>query len=93
MPILPAKEKPNLPEDAYNFFQSSFTMHLKQAFGRLLTRRRLIWSQMGFGLDATVQMIEVAMILHKFCKETDSNNSFLFFSGKEHNETLHIAQE
>lgn len=66
-PIPADRSQLGTPEDAFNFDLSSLRMHIKQAFGVLVSRWGILWRPLKFNLDTNVKIIEAAVKLHNFC--------------------------
>jgi DDE superfamily endonuclease len=53
--------------DAFNFYHSSFRMHVEQAFGMLFQRFGVLWRKIMFSLPANVLVLSARFRLHNFC--------------------------
>jgi hypothetical protein len=55
--------------DAYNFYHTSHSVHVEQAFGRLVRRCGIFWSSLRFNLPRVGVIVGAAMRLHNWCIE------------------------
>ena len=56
-------------EDAYNFFISSFRIHVEQAFGMLVARWNILRAGLRYSLAQTFHTVKAMLLLHNFCVE------------------------
>ena len=69
VPIPASLVDPNSAEDAFNFFLSSFRVHVEQAFGMLVARWNLLRSGLRYSLRNTFVTVQAMLLLHNFCIE------------------------
>ena len=56
-------------EDAFNYFLSSFRIHVEQAFGMLVARWDILRHGIRYSLRNTFNTIKSLLLLHNFCVE------------------------
>ena len=57
-------------DDAYNFFISSFRIHVEQAFGMLVVRWNVLRAGLRYSLANTFNTVHAMLLLHNFCVES-----------------------
>jgi len=63
-------------QDAFNLYLSSCRMAVEQAFGMLVSRFRIFWSPLRFGLAKDTLILMVACKLHNFIIESGDLSYF-----------------
>lgn len=66
------EEAHRVSREAFNFFQSSHRVHIEQAFGMLVARWGILWRPLSVAFSRSALIVAVAMRLHNFCREHDS---------------------
>lgn len=67
----PCKES----RDAFNFYLSSCRIHIECAFGELVMRWGIFWRTMRFGLRKSIDIVNVAMLVHNFIVDYRQGNT------------------
>ena len=55
--------------DAFNFFLSSFRIHVEQAFGMLVARWDILRHGLRYSLQTTFKTVKALLLLHNYCVE------------------------
>lgn len=53
----------------FNFFLSSYRVHVEQAFGQLVARWRILKEPLSFSVSKKSRLVALCMKLHNFFKE------------------------
>jgi DDE superfamily endonuclease len=59
--------------DSFNYFQSSFRVHVEQAFGILVNRFGILWRALDFDLPKAGRIVSACALLHNYI--IDNSNS------------------
>jgi len=60
--------------DAFNYWQSSSRIFVKQTFGRFVGRWGILWKPLGFSLPVVTRTLRICAKLHNFLIERASCN-------------------
>jgi DDE superfamily endonuclease len=63
----PRAELGDEAKNAFNFFHSSFRMHVEQVFGQINSRFGILWRPLNFSLSKIPKIVLTTLLLHNFC--------------------------
>eukprot|EP00171_Calliarthron_tuberculosum_P002445 IDg2445t1 len=64
-------EDDGLYRDAFNYYHSSYRIHVEQAFGMLVRRWGVLWKPLSYRLVDSLPILSVCMRLHNFAVDED----------------------
>jgi hypothetical protein len=64
-------QRNNAANDTFNFYQSQVRIRIEMAFGRLVTKWRILRSPMTLNLPNTSLLLEALAVLHNYCIDSD----------------------
>lgn len=72
-----------IDEFNFNFFLSSYRVHVEQAFGQLVARWRILQTELQFPLKKNARIVCVCLKLHNFCVDEAEGHVVYYFSPEE----------